>query len=97
MAAAAARSTLFEGGLPGFPVIGNVAVSERVRWLPRRRASDIALPGNEYWLFDDHLVRFNHFTGDGADAGFECTEDQTVIELCANDFEAVWERSIPHE
>src|SRR5262249_56910439 len=29
----------------------NVAAGEQVRWLPRRAASDIALPGNDLWLF----------------------------------------------
>lgn len=25
---------------------------EDVRWLPDRRTSDIALPGDDFWLFD---------------------------------------------
>lgn len=40
----------------------NVAAGEIVRWLPRRRASDLALPGNDFWLFDDNLVLFLHFS-----------------------------------
>ncbi|MDG4531910.1 DUF6879 family protein [Streptomyces sp. AV19] len=75
----------------------NVTVGEQVRWLPRRRTSDIALPGNDFWLFDDRLVRFNHFTGDGDGAGFEYVEDKAVIKLCADAFAAVWERGVPHE
>ena len=43
----------------------NVAAGEQVRWLPRRRASDLALPGNDFWVFDDRLVRFGYFAGDG--------------------------------
>ncbi|MEO3840578.1 DUF6879 family protein [Streptomyces sp. B22F1] len=35
------------------------AQPEAVMWLPRRRASDIALPGNDFWLFDGRLVRWN--------------------------------------
>ena len=27
----------------------NVAAGEQVRWLPRRQASDLALPGNDFW------------------------------------------------
>lgn len=30
----------------------NVKAGEEVRWLPRRQASDLALPGNDFWLFD---------------------------------------------
>jgi hypothetical protein len=75
----------------------NIAAGERVKWLPRRQASDIALPGNDFWVFDDRLVRFNHFTGDGASAGPSLSDDPTVVRLCSSAFEAVWERAIPHE
>ncbi|MCC3767863.1 DUF6879 family protein [Streptomyces sp. UNOC14_S4] len=75
----------------------NVTAGEQVRWLPRGQASDIALPGNDFWVFDAHLVRFHHFTGDGGDAGEQLTEDANVIRLCLNAFDLVWERGIPHE
>ncbi|MFD7829874.1 DUF6879 family protein, partial [Kitasatospora sp. NPDC059803] len=75
----------------------NLAAGEQVRWLPRRQASDIALPGNDFWLFDETVVRFNHFTGDGGSAGPTLTDDPAVAKLCAVAFEAVWERGIPHE
>ncbi|EKX66600.1 hypothetical protein Sipo8835_22735 [Streptomyces ipomoeae] len=75
----------------------NVEAGERVRWLPRRRASDIALPGNDFWLIDDRLIRWNHFTGDGASGGGEISEDPAAAELCADAFEAVWARATPHE
>lgn len=75
----------------------NVAAGEQVRWLPRRRASDIALPGNDFWLIDGRLIRWNHFTGEGASAGGEISEDPAAARLCADAFEAVWTRAIPHE
>ncbi|MGW0706686.1 DUF6879 family protein [Streptomyces sp. NPDC002643] len=75
----------------------NVEAGERVRWLPRRRASDIALPGNDFWLIDDRLIRWNHFTGDGASGGGEISEDQAAAKLCADAFAAVWARATPHE
>ncbi|MFC9157622.1 DUF6879 family protein [Streptomyces bauhiniae] len=74
----------------------NVAAGEQVRWLPRRRASDICLPGNDFWLIDGSLVRWNHFTGDGATAPGEITEDPGAARLCEAAFEAVWSRAIPH-
>jgi hypothetical protein len=74
----------------------NVAAGEQVRWLPRRNASDLCLPGNDFWIFDDRLVQFNHFTGDGESAGQENNNDPAVIKLCASAFEAVWERGIDH-
>lgn len=75
----------------------NVAAGEQVRWLPRRRASDIALPGNDFWLFDERLIRWNHFTGSGAWAGQEITDEPAAAKLCAAAFEAVWARAVPHD
>jgi hypothetical protein len=75
----------------------NVAAGESVRWLPRRRASDLALPGNDFWLFDGRVVMWNHFTGDGASAGPEVDERPRAARFCATAFDAAWERATPHE
>ncbi|MGW2698021.1 DUF6879 family protein [Streptomyces sp. NPDC001296] len=75
----------------------NLYAGEQVRWLPRRHASDIALPGNDFWLFDDQLIRWGYFSGDGASAGHEMSDDSAAAKLCAQAFEAVWERGIPHD
>ncbi|WP_436801021.1 DUF6879 family protein [Streptomyces coeruleorubidus] len=76
----------------------NVAAGEQVRWLPRRQASDIALPGNDFWLFDDGLVVFHHFDGDGELAPDDETfsDDPATVKLCSAAFETVWERGVPH-
>ena len=74
----------------------NIAAGEQVRWLPRRRASDLALPGNDFWVFDDRLVRFGYFAGDGTRLGHEVTDEPAVVKLCAAAFEAVWERATDH-
>ncbi|WP_103528311.1 DUF6879 family protein [Streptomyces sp. SM12] len=75
----------------------NVAAGEQIRWLPRRRASDLALPGNDFWLFDSRLVQFNVFDGVGRWVHTDQTQDSAVAKLCSEAFEAVWERAIPHE
>ncbi|MGW2602328.1 DUF6879 family protein [Streptomyces klenkii] len=75
----------------------NIAAGEQVRWLPRRSASDLALPGNDFWLFDQRVVMWNHFTGDGGSAGPEVDERAGAVKLCAAAFEAVWDRATPHE
>lgn len=75
----------------------NVAAGEQVRWLPRREASTIALPGNDFWLFDEQWVHWNHFAGDGSSLGEEITDDPGAAKLCAEAFEAVWSRGIPHD
>ncbi|MFC1403533.1 MULTISPECIES: DUF6879 family protein [Streptacidiphilus] len=75
----------------------NLSLGENVRWLPRKLASDIALPGNDYWLFDDTLVRFGHFTGDGELVGHEIRTEPAVVKLCADAFDTVWQRATPHQ
>jgi hypothetical protein len=75
----------------------NTMAGEKVRWLSRRRASDIALPGNDFWLFDQLLVRFNHFAGDGQFVAQELEDDPAVVKMCSAAFEAVWMRAVPHE
>jgi hypothetical protein len=74
----------------------NIEAGEEVRWLPPRLATGIALPGNDFWLFDDNAVRVNHFTGDGASAGHELVTEPAVIKLCHAAFDAVWEIATPH-
>lgn len=75
----------------------NVAAGEQVRWLPRRQASDIPLPGNDFWLFDGRWVHWNHFAGDGSSLGEEITDDPLAAALCRDAFEVVWDRAIPHD
>ncbi|PKV86386.1 DUF6879 family protein [Streptomyces sp. TLI_146] len=75
----------------------NIAAGEQVRWLARRSASDLSLPGNDFWLFDDQLVQFNIFDGDGRWVHTDHTDEPAVAQLCASAFEAVWDRAVPHE
>ncbi len=74
----------------------NIRAGEQVRWLPRRRATDLALPGNDFWLFDGSLVLVNHFGGDGDSLESELTEAPSVVKLCSAAFESVWDRAVPH-
>jgi hypothetical protein len=70
---------------------------EQVRWLPRRRTTDLSLPGNDFWLFDGRLARVHHFDGDGAVVDDEFSEDPALIKHLVAAFEAVWERAVPHD
>jgi hypothetical protein len=74
----------------------NLRAGEDIRWLSRRRASMISLPGNDFWLFDGSLVVFNHFSGDGAWAGTETTSHHAAVQLCRTAFDTVWELATPH-
>jgi hypothetical protein len=80
-----------------YVTIANVTAGEQVRWLPRRLATDIALPGNDFWLFDGALLRVHHFDGDGAVVEDELTDAPALLKLCAAAFETVWDRATPHD
>ncbi|MGW0705688.1 DUF6879 family protein [Streptomyces sp. NPDC002643] len=75
----------------------NIAAGELVRWLPRRRAADIALPGTDLWMFDGSSVLFTYFSGDGEVVDREWRTEPAVVELVTTAFETVWERATPHE
>ncbi|MCF3136285.1 DUF6879 family protein [Streptomyces olivochromogenes] len=74
----------------------NLAAGEDVRWLPRRLASDLLLPGNDVWIFDDRLIRFSLFAGDGRFTGDVMEDAPDVVKRHAEAFEAVWQRAVPH-
>ncbi|MCX4825125.1 hypothetical protein OG883_35745 [Streptomyces sp. NBC_01142] len=75
----------------------NIAAGEHVRWLPRRLASGLMLPGNDLWIFDERLIRFGLFSGVGAFVGHELEDSPDVVKQCVDAFEAVWDRAVPHE
>ncbi|MDT0305025.1 DUF6879 family protein [Streptomonospora wellingtoniae] len=75
----------------------NVAAGELVRWLPRRNAADIALPGSDLWMFDDSTISFTYFSGVGEVVDREVRTEPEVLSLVRSAFEAVWARAVPHE
>jgi hypothetical protein len=74
-----------------------VRAGEDVRWLDRRRASTLLLPGNDYWLFDRETVAFTHFSGDGHVLGHEMTTDREIVRMCSDAFDAAWKVATPHD
>ena len=75
--------------------LANLTAGEAVRWLPRAQASDLMLPGNDFWLIDDTLL-FNLSSGDGEWLGVQPNDRPDVIAFCAASFEAAWGRAIDH-
>lgn len=73
-----------------------VRAGEDVRWLPRRKASTLLLPGNDFWMFDREILAFTHFSGDGHVLDREVTTNPDIVEACAAAFEKAWEIAIPH-
>jgi hypothetical protein len=74
----------------------HVAAGEDCRWAPRRLVSGIAVPGNDYWLFDDKVALFIVFAGDGKVVERQRWTDPDVVRLCRTAFDEIWNLSIPH-
>ncbi|MEU3986142.1 DUF6879 family protein [Streptomyces sp. NPDC026672] len=74
----------------------NLAAGEDVRWLPRRLASDLLIPGNDLWIFDSRLIRFSLFDGDGRFVEDVVEDAPDVVKRHVEAFEAVWSRALPH-
>jgi hypothetical protein len=73
-----------------------VTAGEDIRWVPRRLVSSLALPGNDFYLFDDRLAVFLLYGGDGMSAGMLRSDDPADLRLCRSAFEAAWSLAIPH-
>lgn len=73
-----------------------VEAGEDIRWVPRRLASSIAFPGNDFYLFDDRLIVFLIYAGNGLATDKLVSTDPADIRLCRSAFEAAWKLSIPH-
>jgi hypothetical protein len=58
--------------------------------------SPVALPGNDFYLFDDRLAVFLLYAGNGLGVGKVSSADPAVLRLCRSAFEDVWKLSIPH-
>jgi hypothetical protein len=69
---------------------------ESIRWVPRSQVSELMFPGNDFWLFDDELLVFLVFAGDGLVVDRQTVTDPGLIARCRASFEAVWALSIPH-
>jgi len=73
-----------------------VTSGEDIRWVSRRLVSSIPFPGNDFWLFDDRLIVFLHFAGNGLIVDRQLSTDPADVELCRSAFEAVWKLAVPH-
>jgi hypothetical protein len=73
-----------------------VDAGEDIRWVPRRLVSTIALPGNDFYLFDEQQAVYLLYAGNGLATGLETTSDSAALALCQSAFEALWELAIAH-
>lgn len=73
-----------------------VEAGEDIRWVPRRLVSSIAFPGNDFYLFDDRMIVFLLYAGDGTGTAKISSTSPEDLRLCRSAFDAVWELARPH-
>lgn len=73
-----------------------VEAGEDIRWVPRRLLSEIFLPGNDVWMFDDEVAVFHHYAGSGLVVDRTVSTDHEFITEFRATFERVWPLGIPH-
>ncbi|MFE3559567.1 DUF6879 family protein [Streptomyces sp. NPDC059193] len=78
---------------------GNQQAGEDIRWLPRHRLpAGLVLPmaGNDWWLFDDHLLAVGHFDDQGRVLGSALIEEPEAVAECVRVRDLLWAIAIPH-
>jgi len=69
-----------------------VDAGEDTRYVPRDRLTSILLPGSgDFYVFDDRIVLFLHYSGLGTNASFAISEDPQTVRTCREAFDVVWE------
>lgn len=69
---------------------------EQIQYLPRRQATGLLLPGSgDFYVFDDELVMFLHYSGSGLNTAFELEDDPGTVARCAEVFQSAWDLAVP--
>jgi hypothetical protein len=74
----------------------NIKAGEDIRYLPRHLTEDIALPDEDFWLFDDDTLILSVFSADGRTGGFARETAPELLKQCVAVRDQVWERAIPY-
>jgi hypothetical protein len=72
-----------------------VDAGEELRWLPRRLVSNLPLPGNDCFVFDDFVI-FNVLDGNDERVEIQLHREPETVEFCRNAFESAWDLATPH-
>ena len=69
---------------------------EDIRYAPRPRLTRTSLPGSgDFYVFDDNLVMFLHYAGNGTNTAFEITDEPHATRACQEAFASVWQIATP--
>jgi hypothetical protein len=71
----------------------NIEGGEDVRYMPRDQAKALSLPDHDFWLFDDQVVAWMHFTDDDAFRGAELIDAPDVVAQHVRWRASAWEHA----
>lgn len=74
-----------------------VEAGEDIRWVPRRLVSSIPVPGNDFYLIDEHKVVFMHYSGVGAIQDIVVSTERSDVDLCRAAVDSLWGLAVPHQ
>lgn len=75
----------------------NVAAGEDIRYLPRDRGDELALPYMDYWLFDSKVAAIFRFADDGTFPAAELTDEPATLVKCNYWRDIAWHYAIKWE
>jgi hypothetical protein len=75
----------------------NVEAGEDIRHLWRAEAEQLALPREDFWLFDSRYALRLHFNGDDRYLGAELIDDPAVIVRYCQVRDAAWHHAVRHD
>lgn len=75
----------------------NTATGEDVRWLPRSLTTEVELPPDDFWLFDDERVVFTDFEEGGPLRWWAETTDRRITDRCREVRGQVWALAVSHD
>jgi hypothetical protein len=75
----------------------NTSAGEDVRWLPRHLVPrETKFPDEDFWLFDDSWMVFNHFNEAERSMRMERVIDPAIVDACVRLRDQLWPAAIPH-
>jgi len=75
----------------------NVAAGEDIRYLDRKRARDIGVPEEDFWLFDSERVAVLLFGDDDVRIGVRLLTDPVEVAKRSEWRELAWRKAIPYQ
>uniref|UniRef100_A0AAU1I199 DUF6879 domain-containing protein n=1 Tax=Streptomyces sp. NBC_00180 TaxID=2903632 RepID=A0AAU1I199_9ACTN len=75
----------------------NTAAGESIRVLPRRKADDLGLPREDFWLFDARVVALLNFDDADEMTGVELITNPVEVLRYAQAREAAWHHSVSYD